>query len=353
MTRAAQAWPTAAIEAPKAPTGTPMDNYPLPEEADAPTVPEPAVKPRRKKARTESESKPAKETDDTLVMDRVVEGRLHACRRWICWSRATRPSGVPPANDRIGSRHHRGAGTVQGRRHGHRLPPAARPSPGTRVELGPGVRVEKIHPAAAQPAPTRWPPSSVRLLAPIPGKSAVGVEVPNTDREMVRLADVLTAPTTRSDHHPMVFGIGQGRRRRLHLSYNLAKMPHLLVAGSTGSGKSSFINSMLVSLLAAGHAGRGPDDPDRPEDGGAPAVPRDSAPHHARDHRPEEGRRRAGLAGRRDGAALPGHERQRGPPHRRLQQEGALAARSPRRWAASGSTRPTRTSWASSTSWPT
>ncbi len=66
---------------------------------------------------------------------------------------------------------------------------------------------------------------------------------------MVRLADVLTDPTTRSDHHPLVIALGKDIEGE-YISCNLAKMPHLLVAGSTGSGKSSFVNSMLVSLLA-------------------------------------------------------------------------------------------------------
>ena len=115
------------------------------------------------------------------------------------------------------------------------------------LELGEGVRVSKLESLRKDIALAMASPD-IRILSPIPGRRAIGVEVPNLDRQIVRLGDVLRSPEAGAAEHPLEVAIGRDINGQ-SMMMNLATTPHLLIAGATGAGKSSCLNSLITSVL--------------------------------------------------------------------------------------------------------
>ena len=157
------------------------------------------------------------------------------------------------------------------------------------LRLAPGIKVDKVAQLKDDLA-YALAAADIRILAPIPGKQAVGIEVPNARRRIVHLGDVYQAPPP--DWSPLTVWLGKDVAGRA-IGADLAKMPHLLVAGTTGAGKSAARQRDALLDPAARDAARGPDGARRPQAGRAHPLRLDPAPADAGDHLAAPGRDRA------------------------------------------------------------
>ena len=184
------------------------------------------------------------------------------------------------------------------------------------VEVGAGTKVNKVLALADDIAYALATPD-VRIIAPIPGKSAIGVEVPNKVRDFVMLGDILRSKVAHDDEHPLAVALGKDVHGRAQL-VNLTKMPHVLIAGATGAGKSSLINCFVTSILMR----TTPDEVKMvlvdPEAGRALALRRPPAPARPGDRAPEASRRGPRVGGAGDGAAVRAARHGGGARHRRV-----------------------------------
>ena len=211
------------------------------------------------------------------------------------------------------------------------------------VEVAEGTKVNKVLALSSDIAYALATPD-VRIQAPIPGKSAIGVEVPNKHRDFVMLGDLLRSAAAREVTHPLEVALGKDVHGRARM-VNLAAMPHVLIAGATGAGKSSLVNSFITSLLMR----TTPDDVRLvlvdPEAGRAQPLRRGAAPSEPGDRAPEARRRGSAVDRPGDGDALRGARLGRRARHRRLRGRACARARFAFRRAWSTATSTCRSSW--------
>jgi DNA segregation ATPase FtsK/SpoIIIE-like protein len=191
----------------------------------------------------------------------------------------------------------------------------------TRFELkpAPGVKVSRIV-GLEHDVALAMKAASVRIVAPIPGKAAVGIEIPNKNRAGVYLKELVSCSEFWEHSSPLAFALGKTIEGTPYFA-DLKKMPHLLIAGATGAGKSVCLNTVICSLLYSTAPRPRPPDDGGPQARRAVDLPRYPAPHLAGGLRRQARRGRAALGRRADGGALQEARRVQRPQHRRLQRD--------------------------------